>query len=172
MDADEKRTTTPCKKLYELPPVATDWQQTTWCPDCDYYDRGTCGNPMRTEGNAACPFDDKALPLREAAEETNDDLPQKPLEAALRKGPEGLPRSQALEQAIKHGIMTRTGGRIQSLEVDILGRKVTIRGNVPCYHVKQLALQGILDVMGAAPATRIELDLQVAGRTAMSGANS
>jgi hypothetical protein len=51
------RTTSPCKKLHELPAISTDWQQTTWCPDGDDYDHGSCRNPMRTDRNAACPFD-------------------------------------------------------------------------------------------------------------------
>ena len=66
MVAQQRRTTNlPCKKLHELPPVLSEWQQTTWCPDCDYYASGTCGNPTRPDGNPACPFDGKALPLRE-----------------------------------------------------------------------------------------------------------
>ena len=35
MDVEEKRTTNQCKRLHELPAVSTDWQQTTWCPDCE-----------------------------------------------------------------------------------------------------------------------------------------
>jgi hypothetical protein len=69
MDAQEKRTTSRCNKLHELPPVVTDWQQKAWCPDCDYYQGGICGNPIRRDSNAACPFDGKALPLREVAVE-------------------------------------------------------------------------------------------------------
>jgi hypothetical protein len=59
MDVQEKRTTSPCNKLHELPPVCTDWQQTTWCPDCEHYDCGRCDNPIRRDGSAACPFDSK-----------------------------------------------------------------------------------------------------------------
>ena len=35
MLAEEKRTTNQCKRLGELPAVWTDWQQATWCPDCE-----------------------------------------------------------------------------------------------------------------------------------------
>ena len=41
----QKPTTSRCNKLHELPPVVTDWQRTVWCPDCDSYDCGLCGNP-------------------------------------------------------------------------------------------------------------------------------
>ena len=71
-----------CKKLHDLPSVATDWQQTTWCPDCEYYECGKCHDPIRTENNAPCPFDGKELPLREVTADPNNDQPQKPLDAA------------------------------------------------------------------------------------------
>jgi hypothetical protein len=74
MDAQE-RATSPCRKLRELPPVLGEWPQTTWCPDCDSYDRGRCRNPTRAAGEVACPFDGKALPLREVAGEPNPDRP-------------------------------------------------------------------------------------------------
>lgn len=65
MNAQEKRTTSRCHKLHELSPVVTDGQQTAWCPDCDYYECGRCDNPTRNGCKANCPFDGKALPLRE-----------------------------------------------------------------------------------------------------------
>src|SRR5262249_24814225 len=98
MDAEEKPTANPCSRLHELPAVSTDWQQTTWCPDCEYYARGTCGNPTRTDSNAACPLDGKPLPLREVAAESNDEQSHKPLSTAPGKREENQPRSTALEQ--------------------------------------------------------------------------
>jgi hypothetical protein len=76
-----KGATSRCKKLQELPPVVTDWQLQAWCPDCDSYYCGRCANPTRRDGNAACPFDGKVLPLREVAVEA----PSEP-----RTGPESL----------------------------------------------------------------------------------
>ncbi len=66
---------------------------------------------------------------------------------------EGRPRSAELEQAIKHRIVQRTGGQIRMLKVEVIGNRVVISGCASCYHLKQLALQGVLDVMGAAGAT-------------------
>jgi hypothetical protein len=39
---------------------------------------------------------------------------------------------------------------------------VVIRGSAATYHVKQLALQGVLDVVGSGTRTEIDLDVQVA----------
>jgi hypothetical protein len=35
MEAKRKQPMNLCKKLHELPPLSTEWQQTTWCPDCN-----------------------------------------------------------------------------------------------------------------------------------------
>jgi hypothetical protein len=80
MDADERTTASLCKKMYELPSVFTDWQQSVWCPDCDYYNGGRCSNPVRGDGNAACPFDGQLLPLREVTVETPHDRPRSTLD--------------------------------------------------------------------------------------------
>jgi hypothetical protein len=169
MDAEDKPTTNPCRRLHELPAVSTDWQQTTWCPDCEYYDHGTCGSPTRTDSNAACPLDGKPLPLREVAAESNDEQSHKPLSTAQSKQEDNQPRSTALEQTIKRQIMSRTGGRIQLLEVHQTGREVVIRGSAPCYYVKQLALQGVLDVIRSAGETDVEVNVQVVVCPATAG---
>jgi hypothetical protein len=66
-----------------------------------------------------------------------------------------------LEQAIKHRIVQRTGGRIRMLEVEVIGSRVVINGCAPCYYLKQLALQGVLDVIGPVDIMQIELDVQL-----------
>jgi hypothetical protein len=152
----------PCKKLSEAPSVVTEWQQTAWCPDCEHYDRGTCVNPTRTGSSAPCPFDGDALPLREVANDPDDDHPETRLDAASCGPQESQPRSPALEQDIMQRIVQRTGGRIQMLEVETIDSRVVIRGRAPCYHLKQLALQGVLDVLGSGGAIGIELTIEVA----------
>jgi hypothetical protein len=161
-----------CKKLHDLPSVATDWQQTTWCPDCEYYECGKCHDPIRTENNAPCPFDGKELPLREVTADPNNDQPQKPLDAALNTELESQSESSGLEQAIKHRILQRTGRKIQTLEVEAIGNRVVIRGCAPCYYLKQLALQGVLDVIGSGRPISIELNVRVPGSTATLGADA
>jgi hypothetical protein len=92
----------------------------------------------------------------------NDDQTPVPSEWAVHNSRESQARSQALVQAIRRQIVNRTGGRIQSLKVELMGAEVVIRGIAPCYYVKQLALQGILDVLGSAQEIEVELNLQVA----------
>jgi hypothetical protein len=145
-----------CKKLRDVPPVATDWQQTTWCPDCEHYDRGACAHPARTGKGAPCPFDRDPLPLREVPG-ARDDV---------------SPRQAVLRRAITSRIADRTGGRIRLLEVEVGDAGVVVRGLAPCFYLMQLALQGALDVLGADGVGRVKLDLQVPERPPLSGADS
>jgi hypothetical protein len=77
---------------------------------------------------------------------------------------EGRLRSFELEQTIKRRIVERTGSQLRSLEVDITDNLIAIRGCVSCYYHKQLALRGVLDVIGVLNGARIELNVEVAGR--------
>jgi hypothetical protein len=61
-------------------------------------------------------------------------------------------RTPALEQAIKRQIVQRTGARIQGLEIEVTDGRVVVYGCVLCFHRKQLALQGVLDVLGSNAA--------------------
>jgi hypothetical protein len=56
------------------------------------------------------------------------------------------------------------------LEVEVAEDSVVIRGCVPCYYLKQLALQGALDVLGFSRTARVDLKVHVPG-AAMSGGN-
>jgi hypothetical protein len=161
MDTKELPTTSRCNKLHDLPPVVTDWQQKVWCPDCEYYDCGLCSNPMRRDSNAACPFDAKVLPLREVAVEAPNYPARKPLDSGSCEVPEGQSRFEALEQAIKDRIVNRTGGRMRALAIELTDRALIVRGTAPCYYVKQLALQGVLDVLNPDHRAKIECNFQV-----------
>ena len=66
-----------------------------------------------------------------------------------------------MQQTIMRRIGQRTCGRIQMLEVEVNGDVVIVRGCAPCYYVKQLALLGVLDVLGGTASRRIELDVEV-----------
>jgi hypothetical protein len=160
-----------CKKLHELPFVATDWQQTTWRPDCEYYDRGICGKPSRSDDHTQCPFDGKTVPLREEPDDLNNGQLQQLLDAAVRTEPERHPRCSALEQAIKCQILQRTGARIQGLEVEVTDARVVVHGCVLCFYLKQLALQGVFDVLGSTAAMGIELNVEVVGPFPMPDAD-
>jgi hypothetical protein len=114
---------------------------------------------MRGAGSGACPFDGKALPLREVSAEPNCD-PLQPVAASYKKRKD-QPVSPGLANTILHQIVQRTGARIQMLEVEIVDDVVTIRGHAPSYYVNQLALQGVLDVLGSCCTSRVELNVYV-----------
>jgi hypothetical protein len=85
-----------------------------------------------------------------------------------RRGESGEAVIKELEQAIKRRIEHRTGGRIQMLEVEVVGDRVIVRGRASCYYLKQLALRGVLDVIDVAGAMRIELNVNVVGSPSKS----
>ena len=60
-----------------------------------------------------------------------------------------LPRLAELEQAIGQRIAERTGRRIQGLAVEAIATCVVVRGCAASFHLKQLAIQGVFDVIGA-----------------------
>ena len=66
-----------------------------------------------------------------------------------------------LEQAIHTGIVQRTAGRIRGLAIVAAAGRVTVYGRVASFHLKQLALQGIVDVLGSIQVMRIDLDIDV-----------
>ena len=68
-------------------------------------------------------------------------------------------RSQSeIERRIERQIVQRTLGRVHGLRVEVDGGCVAVYGCTPSYHVKQLALQAVLDSMQGAC---VELDVQV-----------
>jgi hypothetical protein len=64
---------------------------------------------------------------------------------------------QALGRAIERQIMRRAWGRIRSLEVEVSDSLIVIRGRAPSYSFKQLALQGVLDLIEPAGPMQIEM---------------
>ena len=69
----------------------------------------------------------------------------------------GGPPSRGRGTPIRH----RTCGRVDTLEVEVIGNRVIIRGRTTSYHLKQLAIQGVLDVLDANPDSALEMDMQV-----------
>jgi len=80
------------------------------------------------------------------------------MNAAQENGPT---RPSNLDQDIRERIAQVTGGRILSLEVEITDDRVVIRGFTASYYLKQLALQGVLDVLGGPGARNLEFNVQV-----------
>jgi hypothetical protein len=150
-----------CKKLLLIPAVATEWQQAIFCPDCDHYDDGVCSNPTLTNEGWPCPFDNKALPLRAPAVEPIQGEKHRAVELVSLPDPDNHVRDAGLEQAVEAQVLKRTGGRIKMLQTEVTPSRVVVRGVTPCYYLKQLALQGALDVIGSLRKMRVQLEIQV-----------
>jgi hypothetical protein len=69
-----------------------------------------------------------------------------------------------LEQALVRAICERTGGRVQSVRVNILGGRVVLRGWAGSYHAVQLAVAGLFEAfreMNLDRPEEVELDIDV-----------
>jgi hypothetical protein len=93
--------------------------------------------------------------------EAPHDYPGEPLDVGFSEVRESQPWSKALEQAVKHRILDRTGGRIRALAIELTDRELVVRGTAPCYYVKQLALQGVLEVLQSDQETKVRFNFQV-----------
>jgi hypothetical protein len=71
-------------------------------------------------------------------------------------------RNEELERSIERQIMQRTWSRIHDLRVEVVDGRIVVHGYTSSYYVKQLALEGVLDVLGSAASVRVDLDIEVA----------
>ena len=78
------------------------------------------------------------------------------------------PPDGQLAQIIEWQIVQRAWGRIHRLEVEIIDDRVIVRGCTATYHSKQLALEGVLEVLGSTHCAQVELEILVAARRAGS----
>jgi hypothetical protein len=157
-----------CKKLKDVPSVMTEWQQTTWCPDCDYYNCGACANPTRISDGVPCPFDGESLPLVEVTVNSGNDQVRRLLPVVARTRSEEESPVTVLKQAIRARIVERTGGRIQLLDVEATNNGVIIRGRASRYYLKQLALEAVREVVGLNHEARVKLEVLVQESASMS----
>lgn len=81
------------------------------------------------------------------------------LDSVFRKSGQAM-KYQQLALAIEHQIRQRTNGRVKRLEVQVLDGTVIVTGDADSYYTKQLAMEGIVDVLGAIE-TDIQLDIAV-----------
>lgn len=115
--------------------------------------------PRSAGGEHVCPQDGMPLSLRVVTDSDCDSQEWECESSDVQ--PEIEPCFDATEHAIRDKILQRPCRRIQALEVDVSENVVTIRGHVTCFHLKQLALQGVFDVMGAGRNYGIELNIRV-----------
>ena len=50
-------------------------------------------------------------------------------------------------EAVLQQVTARTGRRVQGLSVEVDGGRVVVRGRARSFHVKQLALHGVREVL-------------------------
>lgn len=67
-------------------------------------------------------------------------------------------RISLVEDQLFARLMLRTGGRLRSLRVGMVGTQFCVWGAAPTYHVRQLAEQAALSVV---PADRLQLEIEV-----------
>ena len=69
-----------------------------------------------------------------------------------------------LEEMLARSICARTEGRVRSLQVELAGERVVLRGWAGSYHAVQLALAGLHEAfhaMGLDRPEHVELDIDV-----------
>jgi hypothetical protein len=64
-----------------------------------------------------------------------------------------------LRQNLEHHIQNRTGRRIRDLAVELVAERIILRGHTTTYYAKQLAQQGVREVL---PDARLENAIVVA----------
>jgi hypothetical protein len=83
----------------------------------------------------------------------------------IAKGlPHTIRSAMDIEPALMHFINHRTGGRVRSLQVQILGGRVALRGWASSFYAVQLALAGLLQAFHEWHLDRpeeVELDIDV-----------
>jgi hypothetical protein len=73
-----------------------------------------------------------------------------------------------MQQTITRRIRQRTNDRLQLLHVEVQGDTITVRGRSPNYHIKQLALQGVIELLGANRSWQFEHKIEVTNTPALS----
>jgi hypothetical protein len=84
-------------------------------------------------------------------------LPVHPIERPPR-GVGMSPHHASLIEELESRIRQKTHNRIRDLSIHETQGRVVVRGRVPTYHSKQLALLGILEIL---PGDRLHADIAV-----------
>ncbi|WP_233579088.1 phospholipid-binding protein [Tautonia sociabilis] len=66
--------------------------------------------------------------------------------------------STSLLEQVEHSIRQTTHGRIRDLAVEEVQGRFVVRGRVPSYHTKQLALYAALELL---PSDRFDMNILV-----------
>ena len=75
---------------------------------------------------------------------------------------EKAPGNADLEKAVRNRLAHRSIHRIRALEVEMTSDRIAIRGQVSSYHLKQLAIQAVLDeTRSSATTQQVEIHVQL-----------
>lgn len=64
-------------------------------------------------------------------------------------------------ERVRRSVIQRTAGRVAGLKVEWAGERLVLSGGTETYHLKQLALCGVRDVIGRHSEVPISLNLAV-----------
>jgi hypothetical protein len=68
---------------------------------------------------------------------------------------------QSLVCMLEKKILEKTFGRVRPLEVELGHDKIIVHGRCPSYHIKQLAIQALIDLVPHAAPLHFALDIKV-----------
>jgi hypothetical protein len=84
-------------------------------------------------------------------------------QADLSRRTDMVVHSSQLRQDLESHVRARTGRRLRNLDIQLFPERIILRGQAASFHVKQLAQQGVLDLL---PDVRLEnaIEVQKPGR--------
>jgi hypothetical protein len=71
-----------------------------------------------------------------------------------------------LQDELESQVRSRTGRRVRNLAIELRPERVVLRGSASSYHVKQLAQQGVRDIL---PHVSLENAITVVGEASLVG---
>ena len=71
-----------------------------------------------------------------------------------------------LQNELESHVRTRTGRHIRNLAIELRPERVVLRGSASSYYVKQLAQQGVRDIL---PDVRLENAITVVQEASLAG---
>jgi len=84
----------------------------------------------------------------------------------------GLPHFPHLQEELERHVQTRTGRRVRNLAVELHPERVVLRGRASTYYIKQLAQQGVQDMLPDVCLENAIVVDQAVGMLAGTSANS
>lgn len=74
---------------------------------------------------------------------------------------ENCPAELSVEQLLERQIQDCSSQRVHDLLIERVGQRFVVHGRTQTYHHKQLALLGVLGVLGSESRDQVEVDIRV-----------